>query len=323
MSKQFTDLTDPDKKLFIELYKKVEDPEENYSRKKAQKELSEKFGVSTRSIRNWAKKLHLSDIGKRSVPAKVLVFDIETAPMNVRSFQKWGVNIGDNMVVDDWFMLSWSAKWLFEPEVFSQVVTPEEALARDDERITIGLWEMLNEADVVVAHNLRKFDRKVANSRFLVHGMTPPSPYEGIDTLVHVRKNFRNTSNRLDWIATRIFGIPGKIRTETDLWNRAVEGDAAALKAMDVYCVQDVRVLEDVYLKLRPWITPHPNIGLHIVSDTHVCPTCGGTELTPGGEYHTTASVYEALQCNDCGSWSRNRKQKFKKKDHVLSSLPR
>src|SRR5690606_6953347 len=117
-----------------------EDPGENYSRKRAQKELSEKFGVSTRSIRNWAKKLHLSDIGKGSVPAKVLVFDIETAPMNVRSFQKWGVNIGDNMVVDDWFMLSWAAKWLFEPEVFSQVVAPEEALARDDERITQGLW---------------------------------------------------------------------------------------------------------------------------------------------------------------------------------------
>lgn len=243
--------------------------------------------------------------------------------MDVRSFQKWGVNIGDNMVVNDWFMLSWSAKWLFEPEVFADVVTPEEALARDDKRITKGLWEIMDEADIVIAHNLRKFDRKVANSRFLINGLNPPSPYQGIDTLVHVKKNFRNSSNRLDWIATRIFGIPGKLRTETDLWNRSVEGDPAALKAMDLYCQQDVRVLEEVYLLLRPWITPHPNIGLHITSDTHVCPTCGGEDLTPGGEYHTTVSVYEALQCNDCGAWSRDRKQKMVNRPHILSSLPK
>lgn len=327
METSYRNLTDGDKKLIVELYLKAEDDSEpDYGRRRAQAELADHFGVSTRSIRNWAKKLNITKLHSEDTPAKVLVFDIETAPMNVRSFQKWGVNIGDNMIIDDWFMLSWAAKWLFDPIVFSEVVTPEEALARDDKRITKGLHKALDEADVVIAHNLTKFDRKVANSRFLAHRMFPPSPYQGIDTLVHVKKNFRNTSNRLDWIATRVFGIEGKIRTETDLWNRSVEGDPVALKAMDEYCKQDVRVLEDVYLKLRPWITPHPNIGLHIIDgegSDHHCPTCGSHDVKPGGEYHTSVSVYQALQCGNCGAWSRVRKRMKLDQDRILSSLPR
>lgn len=322
MATSYKDLTKADKNLFLELYQ-----DENLGRREAQKMLADKFGVSTRSIRNWAKAMHLNKYGKfTESPAKVLVFDIETAPFEARSFRKWGVNIGDNMITKDWFMLSWAAKWLFEPGVFSEVVTPEEALARDDERITKRMHKALDEADIVIAHNLRKFDRKVANSRFLAHGLYPPSPYKGIDTLVHVKKNFRNTSNRLDFIATRIFGIPGKIRTETDLWNRSVEGDATALEAMDEYCKQDVRVLEDVYLKLRPWITPHPNIGLHVIHDQEEgpsCPTCGSGKMVAGGEYHTTVSVYTALQCRDCGAWSRYRSRLKLDQSKILSSLPR
>ena len=44
--------------------------------------------------------------------------------------------------------------------------------------------------------------------------------------------------------------------------SRCIEGSSEALTMMDEYCIKDVYVLEDVYMHLRPYIQPHPNIGL-------------------------------------------------------------
>lgn len=323
MRKQFKDLTEEEIELIKSLYKEADEPSSKRTRASVQNELALMFRVTERSIRNWARELNVSSQSNVS-PAKILLFDIETAPMEVRSFQKWGVNIGDNMIMKDWYMICWSAKWLFEDKVFSMCQTPAEARERDDKRITQGLWNMLDEADIVVAHNLNKFDKKRANTLFLKHGLSLPSPYHGIDTLLHARKTLAITSNRLDYIAKNFFGVEGKIRTETDLWNRAVDAEPKALKAMTEYCDQDVRVLEEVYLRLRPFIKPHPNVGLHISSDVQVCATCGGDNLDWGHEYHTTVNTYEAYQCNDCKSWGRSRKGALsvRERGHITVSTP-
>ena len=41
------------------------------------------------------------------------------------------------------------------------------------------------------------------------------------------------------------------------------------------YNVQDVRLLERLFHKLRPWIKNMPNHGLHNPDDAEVCPKCG------------------------------------------------
>lgn len=319
----YKDLTEVEKKVIKGLYWRADDDKDPMTRAEAQEVLASEHGVTERTIRNWAKKLNVSSI-KNTSPAKILCFDIETAAMEVRSFQKWGVNIGDNMIVRDWFMICWSGKWLFDDKIYSMCQTKEEVLKGDDKRISIGLWNMLDEADIVIAHNLNKFDRKKANTRFLQHELGLPSPYKGIDTLLHARRSFAITSNRLDYIAKNFFGIEGKIRTETDLWNRCVVGDEKALKAMQLYCDQDVRVLEEVYLKLRPYIQPHPNVGLHIASDVEVCATCGSDNLFWGSEYKTTVNAYRAYQCNNCQSWGRSRKGALSvdERRHITVSIP-
>jgi len=320
----YKDLTEEDIKFIRETYTNAGG--EKYSKTMAQEDLAVKYGVTERSIRNWIKNLGLVKISTSEsiAPAKILVFDIETAPMEVRSFQKWGVNIGDNMIMREWFIISWSAKWLFEDKMYAMVQTKKEALAGDDKRITQGLWNIIDEADIIVAHNLNKFDRKKINTRILFHGMFPPSPYKGIDTLRHIKKQHAVTSNRLDYIAQKFFGIEGKIQTEKDLWNRCLDGDVVALKAMDLYCQQDVRVLESVYLKLRHWIKPHPNMGLHIASDVHVCATCGSDNLHWGSEYHTFVNVYDSYRCGNCGSVGRSRvsSKSVKQKSHLTVITP-
>lgn len=245
--------------------------------------------------------------------AKVLLFDIETSLMETLAFTKYPNSIHDDCILSDVFMISWAAKWLFDDNIISMKLTPKEAIAKNDKRITKGLWELFEEADVVIAHNAKKFDIRVANTRFAKHKMGLPTPYEVIDTLQHYRKVFRLPSNRLDFIAKNLLGIEGKHHTTIQLWIDSMKGDKDALKTMDEYCVNDTAILEDAYLFIRPYIKPHPNMGFYIGSDVELCHVCGSDDLQWKGTYRTQVSEYNAYRCNSCKAIGRERKNKTTK----------
>ena len=272
-----------------------------------------------RLINKWNPKLK----NKESIIPKILVFDIETSPLKAYVWGKWKQDIQDSHIIDDWFMISWSAKWLFDSEIMSDVLTPKEALKKNDKRITKSVWKLLNEADIVIAHNGLRFDIKRVNSRFLEYDLKLPAPYETIDTLLHARRKFAMTSNRLDYLAKKL-GFEGKIKTEFGLWIGCLNGDQESLTKMNTYCDQDILTLEDVYLKMRPYIQPHPNIAITIADGITRCPTCGGTDLKSEGSYNTTVNSYEALRCS-CGALSRSRTSLMDKDSRkaILSSIPR
>ena len=215
---------------------------------------------------------------------KILIFDIETSPLEAYVYQKsvWKANISPDKIISPWFTLTWSAKWLFDDETMSDRLTGEEALNENDARITKSLWKLFDEADVLVAHNGDGFDVPNMNTRFLVNGLTPPSPYQRIDTLKVAKKEFGFTHNGLDALAHTL-GLKGKIETNFDLWKRCKQGSDEALKEMEIYNRQDVNLLEEVYLELRPWIKSHPSMALFIESDKPVCPVCGHDHLVEKG----------------------------------------
>lgn len=260
--------------------------------------------------------------------AKILIFDLETAPGLAYIWGFWNQNPGHNldMVETDWFMLTWSAKWLFEDQVMSDRLTGEEAAREDDSRLVANLWDLIDEADIVIAHNALKFDVRKMNSRFLLNGLTPPSSYEVIDTLVHARKRFAMSSNKLDYLA-KLLNVGGKVSHEGfPLWKKCVKGDDEALKTMSEYNDGDVTLLEEVYLKMRPWIKPHPNVGLHVEDNLQVCPSCGSSDLVwSGSVYRTYVNEYPTCKCNKCGAEARSRKAITSKerRDNLLVSLPR
>lgn len=249
--------------------------------------------------------------GAQKSPAKILIFDIETAPLRSYTWGVWQQNVAPSQIISDWFMLTWSAKWLFEENVYSDRLTSDEVLREDDKRISKSIWALLNEADIVIAHNAQKFDIKRLNTRFLVNGINPPMPYQVIDTLQHARKRFAVSHNKLDYI-NEVLGLERKMDTGGfELWAACMEGDDEALQKMEDYNVQDVIILEETYLKLRPWIKPHPNVGLFIEDDVTVCPACGSSHLKWGGTpYATRVNLYESFRCTDCGSIGRSASSK-------------
>lgn len=237
---------------------------------------------------------------------KILIFDIETSPMKAYVWSRWKQNIHLEQTIAEWFCISWSAKWLYANDTMSDVLTPQEILHEDDSRIMKKLWELIDEADIIIAHNGIDFDIPKINSRFLLLGFPPPSTYQVIDTKRVAAKQFGFSSNKLDALAG-YFGIEHKMDTDFELWAKCLAGDEEALHYMQIYNIKDVDILEEVYLKLRPWIKNHPNVAAYLGSKEPICSNCGSHHLTPIDKYYYTQTAkYQLYRCK-CGALSRGR----------------
>lgn len=264
-----------------------------------------KYGLSYDTIRRYKDFLrdgeNKESFGKRP---KVLLFDIETSPMHVRVWGLYKQRIPMENIVNSWFVISWAGKWLYGDEIFGDCVTYEEALDRNDKRIMQSIWDKFEEADIVIAHNGDKFDIKKLNTRWILHDMIPPSPYVSIDTY-KVARRFSFPSNKLDYLS-QIFHNKHKIKTNYSLWVKCENGDPEALEEMFMYNKMDVSLLEEVYLKLRPWIKSHPNMSLYMEPDSHVCTNCGSEAVQPVGSFfYTPAGKFTAIRCANCGAIGR------------------
>ncbi len=281
--------------------------------------------IKTKSITEIAREMRLTyhqvrtrllklGIGTEPKIPNILVFDIETSQMLVKIWQLRGNDyIDTNRIIEDWFVLCWSAKWLFDDHIMTGVLTPKEAKERDDKRITEKIWNLFDKADIIIAHNGDRFDIAKLKARFLKHKLGLPSPYKSIDTLKVARKEFRLTSNKLDYICD-FTGLDRKLDTGgIELWDKAEAGDSKALKKMDEYCQNDVLILEQMYLELRPYIKNHPNLALYMESDYEVCPNCGSDKLKWGYLYRTRVNEYESAKCMNCGAYMRARKSNLTK----------
>jgi len=263
------------------------------------------YETVTRNIRRYKQFIREED-GVSKLP-KILLFDIETLPMWIRVWGLYKQRPNIKQIVKDWIVLSWSAKWLDKPDIMSDILSPEEIEERDDKRICESIWKLIDEADLIVAHNLLRFDIKKLNSRFMIHDMIPPSPYQTVDTLQHSYKIAAHTSHKLDWFG-QLIRNEGKIDTDYELWIRCENGDKEALSEMLAYNIEDTRLLEEVYLWMRPWMRSHPNIGLYMDLKESVCTNCGSNDIVPTNKsYLTAAGVYETIRCKTCGAIGRCR----------------
>jgi len=264
-------------------------------------EISNKMHLKRSSVRRY-----LRDSKELKNP-KILMLDIETSPVWVRVWGLWRQRIPYQNVIKDWFMFCYAAQWLGSKEVISDCVTPEEALERDDSRICHPLWELMNDADIICGHNVDRFDLRKIMARFIDNGFLRPSPYRTIDTLTQSRKHFALSAHNLDYINS-IFSLRLKEDTDYQLWIDCENGDEESLAYMVHYCESDVKALVDLYEKLRPYMTSHPNVSLYIDDDDPRCPHCGSTKVVKDGTYTTNVSVFVAYRCLDCGATPRGRK---------------
>lgn len=251
-------------------------------------------------LRRANKEEYVQDVERKS---NVLVFDIETSPMIAYVWGLWKQNIPIDRIIRDWSVICWSAKWLGQDGVISSAVDAN----RDEEYVILAMWRMLDEADVVIAHNAKRFDVPKMNAKFIEYGLHEPSPYKVVDTLAIAKSRFKFTSNKLDYI-TKLLGHEGKHSTDFQLWVDCMAKKQEALNRMVAYCEQDVLELEQTYLKLRHWDKQHPNLNVFDNDDTIRCGTCLSEDLEEivGKRAVTSTSSYPVYRCNSCGKIQRD-----------------
>ena len=140
------------------------------------------------------------------------------------------------------------------------------------------------------------------------------------DLLSEMRKNFKFASNKLEWTSIQM-GYEGKIQNRGfQLWLDCMNGDVSAWREMKSYNVQDVRLLEDMYDALLPWIKNHPNWGLYVDADKNrICTNCGSSKVKKNGFERTRVRTYRRYRCLRCGNPLRGRTQFHKTAKGVLT----
>lgn len=268
--------------------------------------IAQLFGVSHQTLSARLRKKSGVVSTPANPAAKILVMDIETSPFTAYSYNRWQVNISDAMRKDDDIMiLSFAYKWLGE-----ETIHYEENRNHCDKEILRKLSEVLNEADIVIGHNMAKFDTPMVNTRLVMNGLPACRPYRIIDTLKIAKKHYRFERNTLDWVA-RSLGCSRKLEHKAfpgmSIWIEMLHGNDEAWSENRDYNIMDVVVTEEIYEKMKSFTKPHASVVVGSGSTSKRCVTCGSTHLTEAGFYYTNVSKFQQYRCNDCGSFSRGR----------------
>lgn len=239
---------------------------------------------------------------------RILHIDIETAPILAWVWGLYKPCIAISQIEQDWHLLCWAAKWHGEKKVMRDALWKYKLSylldPRMERHILESLWNLLDEADIVVAHNGDRFDVAKVNAKFFEYGFKPPSPFKIVDTLKVVRANFNFSSNKLDYIA-QLKDVGEKLKTDFELWIDVMNGNPKQCKRMMDYNVQDVILLEKIYTMMLPWISNHPNVGVFEDDSVTQCAGCGSSDLQYRGYSYTNAGKYQRYVCKDCGKWGK------------------
>lgn len=264
---------------------------------KLQKEAKKQYPNSFKNV----------DLVSQLKKPKVLIYDIETAPILGYVWSLWDQNVGLNQIKSDWHVLSWSAKWLDSDEVMYMDNRDAKDI-EDDKKLLKGIWKLLDEADVVITQNGKSFDEKKLNARFIINGFPPPSTSKHIDTKRLAKKHFGFTSTKLEYM-TKKLGTKVKKSSHAnypgfELWKACLAGDLKAWKEMEEYNKIDVLSLEQLYKKMIPW---DGAVDFNWYHDelTNVC-KCGSTEFRKAGFHYTATGKFQKYACKHCGSETRS-----------------
>jgi len=235
--------------------------------------------------------------------AKVLLFDLETAPILAYTFSLFKPVIGMDQIVEKPRVLCWSARWLG---------TKGKAVMFDSEHVSsrydmlTKLRDLLDEADVVVGYNSDSFDVPWVNEQLITNGITLPSPYVQVDLYKINKKYMRTPSGKLDYMALNLLNQRKVHHSGISMWIACMNKDhpnhEKAWRDMERYAKRDTLLLEPLFEFVRPWVR-NVNFGLFVVGG-FACTHCGSNNLQARGFSLTTTGKYQRYQCNDCGSWS-------------------
>lgn len=240
---------------------------------------------------------------------KLLVFDIETT----------------NLEANRGHILCAAAKWVGSDKVYTWRIdeTPgygqTPASYTDDSAIVRPLVALAAEADAVIAYygGYGKFDVPYVNTRAIIHGLAPFPELTVIDPFETSKRVLKLSRNSMATVAFTLGLQKQKTHVGWEIWQRAQYGDKEAIDMILKYNINDVEVLEELYLAIRPLIRNHPYVARPIedgvLDPNHQCPACASYNSKKDGTRRTKSFLVHRRHCNSCGTNFIERKTKIGK----------
>ena len=225
---------------------------------------------------------------------KILFFDIETAGVQA-------------LKSDLGFCLMVGYKWAGTKGAKVLTIKQKDLRTFNDGPLLTEFSKIYTAADMTVAHFGSVFDRRFIQGRLLINKLPPIPATRMRDTCMLARSIANYSSNRLGNLSNTL-NLSNKKIDKGEGWPKwwfgSMQGNMQAVRDMAVYCKGDVLALEELYYRLLPFDNPHPR--LHRNEDRTVCGKCGGDIQYHGWAFEKQLR-YKRYQCNDCGSWGRDK----------------
>lgn len=180
----------------------------------------------------------------------------------------------------------------------------------DDKAVLEKFIELINEADIVVGHNMDNFDMKKLRWRARVHGLPAIPKVPTVDTLKQSRKLYGvgPLGHSLGNLCSRLDLELKDHLSKADLKSFLFTGDKKALRRILSYGKQDIVTLRELYYKMLPDMQGHPHMKAFSEHEI-VCRNCGSHHLKKHKSRPSAAGVMKhQYQCQDCGHYTTGGK---------------
>lgn len=225
---------------------------------------------------------------------KILFLDIEATNLNA--------NYG--------FVLCVGYKYLGQKRVYCPTLADfRKSFGKDctnDKKLLKEIRDVIEGADLIVTWYGKRFDIPYLQTRLLLNNLPPYNVKSHLDLWVTAKRHLKFNSNRLDTVSRVLPTKNKEYKTpiESIHWIRASAGHKPSINYVKKHCVADIKVLEQVYQKMLPFIQDHPNLAYllnpEVKGDKAYCPNCGHYPCMRDGYAATKRQVKQVWYCKSC-----------------------
>ena len=220
---------------------------------------------------------------------KILIWDLE-----FKGTENWK----KELKIFPGYLLCYAGKELGKPGV--KILTRRQFRSKDildDYQLVKAIGNELRDVDMHILQYGSKIDFKFMQTKLMYYNLPPlPEPPVMVDTCIVARQRLALVSNSMRTQA-EFFKFPEeKMKITHEQWYKAFALDTPTMKIVEARCASDVRITEQLYLKLRHLMVNHPMIR------TEGCAVCGGFSFKSEGTRATAKRMYRRLYCKNCGN---------------------
>ncbi len=241
---------------------------------------------------------------------RTLFWDLESSLLEGYFFRIWQENIPMRRIKKQSHLLSASFAYNNDA-VQGYRLTPEQVKTGDDFDVVCKVVEAINNCDLMVTFNGKRFDVKLLNTRALFWGLPPVKSPKHIDLFEQSKRVFKFPSNSMQNVSMYL-GENGKLETSgSNLWERCSEWEnyeecEKALIEMVTYGNQDIEATRDLYNRFQGWMKGVPNLGVITNESTENktlrCSHCGSDDIfLMNQKTYTSVSSFDLYRCANMG----------------------